>query len=327
MQSEVTVVIPAYNAGDVIEKCIESLRAQTILPFIIVVNDGSEDDTELKLKRYENEKEILVINENNMGVSAARNKGIKKCKTKYITFVDPDDQVDNTYISTLKDGFNHSDNIEMSICNFQSDLDGKNLGKYKFDSGIFDKNYVMNKLFLPNSISGSVCNKLFEVEKIKKNQILFDESLNISEDLKFCFDYLINCRGDIAISNVVHYYYHVGKTGLSSRVRIGTKDRITIPNQIKLFVSFLEEPVVGKNNKLEQNIRSLITITGVNFIRSLSFNKDEKNKIYILEIIKSNINFLLSNKQFSNKDKIKAIITLKFRIIISLYDWLKFRRL
>lgn len=324
MENEVTVVVPAYNASRSIEKCMTSLLNQTIIPFIIVVNDGSHDNTRQKLRKYENLINVLVIDEPNQGVSAARNKGIENCKTKYITFVDPDDHVDRNYISTLVNNFNSIDEVDMSICNFQSDLNGKAVRKCQFDNGIFNNFTIISKLFLLDSITGSVCNKLFKMSKIEKYDLKFSQTLSISEDLKFCFDYLKECKGKIITNNKVCYYYHVGDNGLSSNIRLGTNNQRSMLIQINLLLGFLSDPIVKKYEKIEQNIRGLITVTCVNLIRGLASN-DSENKLYAYRLIKKNISFLLNNREFNNKEKIKAIMSLKFGRILSLYDWIKYK--
>lgn len=324
MKEEVTVVVPAYNSERVIENCIRSLRSQTIVPYIIVINDGSSDETKIKLRKYNNMDKIMIINENNHGVSAARNRGIKECRTKYLTFVDPDDYVDRTYIATLLRGFTLADNAKMSICNFQTDVNGNLVKKHEFNDRVIDRNEAINELFLPNSISGSVWNKMFEIESIRKNNIEFDETLSISEDFKFCFDYLKKCRGKIVLNGSIHYYYHVGNSGLSSSVRLGTNNKTLPLIQTRLFLSFLDETIVRENKNLENNIRSLITITSVNSLRKLPTN-DRKNEAFLVAVIKKNINYLFVNNQFNNKEKLKAILTLKFRLVISIYDFLKWK--
>lgn len=324
MKNEVTVVVPTYNASRSIDKCITSLLNQTIMPFIIIVNDGSYDNTREKLQKYEKLDNILVLDEPNQGVSAARNKGLENCKTKYVTFVDPDDHVDRNYVSTLVNGFNLINKVDMSICNFQSDLNGKTLRKCQFDNGIFDNCTIISKLFLLNSVTGSVCNKLFKMSKIKEYGLRFNKDLSISEDLKFCFDYLKKCKGKIITNNTVCYYYHVGNGGLSSNIRLGTNNLKLMLVQISLLLNFLSDPIVKKNKKIEQNIRGLITVTCVNLVRGLAPN-DNKNKTYAYKLIRENIAFLLNNKEFNKKDKIKAVLSLKFIRILSLYDWLKYK--
>ncbi|MCK4622644.1 MAG: glycosyltransferase family 2 protein [Desulfuromonadales bacterium] len=91
MSALVSVIIPAYNAGSFIAEILSSVLAQTYRPLeIIVVDDGSQDDT--ARKAAECGAEIRVIRQENAGPSAARNTGIQTAKSEWIAFLDADDQ-------------------------------------------------------------------------------------------------------------------------------------------------------------------------------------------------------------------------------------------
>lgn len=91
----ISVVIPAYNSRDTICDCIDSVLGQTrqdLIKEIIVVNDGSTDDTaECIRKKYFDNKKIELIEKENGGVSTARNKGIKVARGKWVALLDSDD--------------------------------------------------------------------------------------------------------------------------------------------------------------------------------------------------------------------------------------------
>jgi glycosyltransferase involved in cell wall biosynthesis len=86
----VSVVIPTFDSGRWIAQAIDSALAQTVLPAqIIVVDDGSTDDTPLRLRPYA--RRVRVIRQVNQGVSAARNRGVAECTSDFIAFLDADD--------------------------------------------------------------------------------------------------------------------------------------------------------------------------------------------------------------------------------------------
>ena len=94
---KVSVIVPAYNAGDTLEKCINSILAQTLDEIeIIIVNDGSTDGTYEIISEYERKypDKIVGIHKENAGVSAARNDGLDAAKGTYIGFVDADDTIE-----------------------------------------------------------------------------------------------------------------------------------------------------------------------------------------------------------------------------------------
>ncbi|MEN6316053.1 MAG: glycosyltransferase family 2 protein [Clostridiaceae bacterium] len=90
---DLSIVIPAYNVSNYIDACITSILSQvTKYKYnIIIINDGSQDDTEQKLQKYKNRDNILIINQTNNGQAFARNRALEYCDGKYLMFVDADD--------------------------------------------------------------------------------------------------------------------------------------------------------------------------------------------------------------------------------------------
>ena len=98
-QPLISIIVPVYNCEEYIEKCIDSILHQTYQNFeVIVINDGSKDNTLEKLKKYINKNKITIISIENNGVSNARNLGIKNSKGDYICFIDSDDWVEKEYL-------------------------------------------------------------------------------------------------------------------------------------------------------------------------------------------------------------------------------------
>lgn len=88
----VSVIIPAYNSGNTIGDAIDSVLLQTVPVEVIVVDDCSTDDTDIKLHKYINDDRIHVIrNKKNMGVAASRNEGVNNATGQYVAFLDSDD--------------------------------------------------------------------------------------------------------------------------------------------------------------------------------------------------------------------------------------------
>lgn len=100
--ARLSVIVPVYNTGKYVEKCIDSLIHQTIKDEIeiIVVNDGSTDNSEEILKKYG--EQIKYYAKENEGIAKTRNFGIQKATSEYILFVDSDDSIDTTLIEKLK---------------------------------------------------------------------------------------------------------------------------------------------------------------------------------------------------------------------------------
>lgn len=99
---KISIIIPVYNVEKYVKKCLDSIKAQTMQDFeIIIVNDGSKDTSEQIIKKYQEDNRSMKIRyfkKENGGLASARNYGIKYAKGEYISFIDPDDYLDkNTY--------------------------------------------------------------------------------------------------------------------------------------------------------------------------------------------------------------------------------------
>lgn len=103
MEKLVSIIIPVYNCEKYIDTCIHSLQNQTYTNYeMIFVNDGSRDGSLEKLENAAyNDARMKIINQENKGVSSARNAGIDVAKGEYILFVDADDTVSPDYITNL----------------------------------------------------------------------------------------------------------------------------------------------------------------------------------------------------------------------------------
>lgn len=98
---KISIIIPIYNSEKCIEKCIESILNQKYNEFeLLLINDGSTDDSLKVIKKYEKNKKVRIFNNENHGVSYSRNYGIKKATGDYIMFIDNDDYIDEDYLST-----------------------------------------------------------------------------------------------------------------------------------------------------------------------------------------------------------------------------------
>ncbi|WP_175403734.1 glycosyltransferase family 2 protein [Caminibacter mediatlanticus] len=96
-----SVIIPLYNKEEYIKRAINSVLNQTFQQFeIIIVNDGSTDRSVEKVKEIKDSR-VRLINQENQGVSAARNRGIKEAKYDFIAFLDADDEWEKDYLKTI----------------------------------------------------------------------------------------------------------------------------------------------------------------------------------------------------------------------------------
>ena len=102
--SKLTIIIPIYNAKETLSYCLDSINKQTYSNFnVLLINDGSSDNSLSIARQYEKEFPLRyeVIDKENEGVAKTRQLGIKKAKSEYIMFIDNDDFIDETYVSSF----------------------------------------------------------------------------------------------------------------------------------------------------------------------------------------------------------------------------------
>lgn len=226
----ISIIIPAYNAADYISECIESIISQKTNSIeVIIINDGSTDDTEYICKKYENiDSRVKVISKKNMGVSSARNTGLKYSKGEWIMFIDADDWIDaDTFRMTIDYldsnttdlvAFSLSDNMipnaksnkvfSISMTNGKTEMFGRCiLSPLDWDS-LFSDSSLCNL-----NLNGPVA-KYYRKDIIKENNLLFNEDMIVAEDQDFNLQYL-SCAKKITYIDNSYYYVRVRKTSAS----------------------------------------------------------------------------------------------------------------
>lgn len=210
---KVSVIIPIYNEESYLKKCIDSVLKQTYHNIeVLLVNDGSTDNSFEICKKYaESDKRVIVLNQENMGVSAARNQGIRKSRGKYIVFVDSDDWIEAETIRNLID-IQSNYNYDLVIYgHYKDDLIAKKRDEYKQPKNIIkdkkDISYLLSDLILTERLN-ALWNKMYKSSIIKNYNISFSEKLNIAEDLLFNFQYFMNVNS-LFILGEPYYHYMV----------------------------------------------------------------------------------------------------------------------
>ena len=181
MYELVSIIIPAYNAGNTLERCIYSCVEQTYSNIeIIIVNDGSIDNTRNVCNCFtEKFTNIFVINKENEGLVVSRRVGLKSAKGKYIFFVDADDFLEK---NAIEKAINCGKEYDIVIANFAIENEhGKNLGrtnnfaKYSLGSS---EGLLAN--MLTKSITPSLCGRLIRKDIIMNVNV--PNAFTIGED-------------------------------------------------------------------------------------------------------------------------------------------------
>jgi len=170
---DVSIIIPVYNASKYLRRCLDSVLAQTFSDFeVILIDDGSTDDSGVICDDYTKDVRFRVIHQKNFGVSRARNVGIQESIGKYIVFVDADDYLNPTMLQRMLEVVRHHDECDVVLCGSTA-WESRAIKQYDD----FLEFIAFNEIWAPWA-------KMFKRDRIK---VLFDERYSIGEDLWFCY--------------------------------------------------------------------------------------------------------------------------------------------
>lgn len=187
----VSIIIPVYNVQDYIQDCLKSVLEQSYQNIeIIVVDDGSEDNTFEICKSLFSEKDnCKLIHQENQGVSSARNQGLKATEGDYIVFVDGDDLLCRDAVERMVMAIGDCDLVSGPIYEFTHDYQEKK-ESITCDDTIVDRDTFVKKCFKNRYLF--VCGRMYKKEIIAANNILFDEELIYAEDVEWLMRYIVH---------------------------------------------------------------------------------------------------------------------------------------
>lgn len=244
---KVSVIVPVYNSEKYLRDCLESLVNQTLDDIeIICINDGSKDKSVEILKEYKNkDSRIVIIDQLNQGVSAARNNALKIANGEYIGFVDSDDWVDTDYFESMYNAASKND-CDSVICGFEKAFNKDSSGKKYLK---FKKEKIYSKTADKYNIS-DIFKKAYLWNKIYKRSVINDLKLEFPpvssyEDMMFNHIFLHKSNKMVTVPNI-YYHYRINEDSLVH----SSQDE----NKIKDFKSeILKSIAYVKENRIKVN--------------------------------------------------------------------------
>lgn len=294
---KVSVIVPAYNVGQYISECINALLNQTYNNYeIIIINDGSTDNTLDVCMRFQNHNKINIINQENMGVSITRNNGIRLAKGKYIVFVDPDDIVSDKYLELLVKNI-VSYNADMAICEYTNSF--KEMDKNSSDNiSLVSAKDIIIQLVENKLKDAYIWNKIYKKDIIIAEGLYFPDKIKIWEDMYFLIQYLKKSNKVIKIPQVL-YYYRIRENSAvtSTESTANLKDKLYILNKLKMLFS------ENGYKELIANIEEIYVHTYLRYIFLLDKDKNSSRNAIKEELKKFKI--LLAGVKLNKKEIIK----------------------
>lgn len=215
----VSVLIPAFNAGRYLRQCLDSVLAQSWKNIqIVVVDDGSSDDTLAICRKYEEQySRISVYTQPNSGVAAARNALLERMTGEYVLFVDADDWIEPDMVEYLT-GLAVSDNADIAVCGFL--IDDAKAPVQENVSLVWEREYAVKEFLRHVEFNGSLCNKLIKTSILRG--IKFQGGISYGEDALFIWK-ILQCAGKITVSNRRLYHYRMNSASISHQAWLPAK--------------------------------------------------------------------------------------------------------
>ena len=213
--SKVSFIIPVYNCENYLLKCVEGIKNITAVDYeIILVDDGSKDQSGLICDRLSREdRRIICIHQENQGVSAARNTGLKAATGDYICFFDSDDEIEARKLDIVLRKLEQEKSVDMVIFGLSFDYYHKKRLYHRYEllpplTGVIDDKIwlrSLSDLYTTNALN-PIWNKIFRKEFLKEHNLYMREDMFLYEDLEYSICCMKHC-GQILFEPEIIYHY------------------------------------------------------------------------------------------------------------------------
>ena len=250
-----SIIIPVYNEAEFLNRCLDSIMAQTFIDFeAILVDDGSTDGSEHICDAYaEKDPHFRVIHKENGGLVSARNVGLFEAKGEYITYIDGDDWADPNMLQYVHDRLEESQvPLDMVLFGAEAKYSDRSVRLYNHvPEGNYDRKRLEKEVFpillsdrrkgfrLGSAITGHTWNKYCRRELQLENYVR-DERIKMFTDVPLTYECLLNCQ-NVYIGNEPLYYYN--KTNKHSITTVRQRNYLT--QSFGYLISYLHSRLKG----------------------------------------------------------------------------------
>lgn len=308
----ISIIVPVYNTEKYLEKCIESILSQSYDNIeILIVNDGSNDNSAQILEKYKSNLKIKIFEKKNEGLALARKLALENSKGEYICFVDSDDYIDKDYCKKLYENMINT-NSDISMCRFVRVLPDIRIKNSILNDKIeeYSKFEAISLLIQDKNIQNYVWDKMFKKHLFEGVNM---DSIKFYEDF-FTTKYIFEKANKLSIINEALYFYTYNPNSITSSMNKEkaicflkcTDDSYIFINKYKDKIPNWDKCILELSNKYV-------------FILRRIFTKDYKN-LPLYTNSKNNIHLFLSNEV----RYIKFHIRLKFFVFKNCLPLYKF---
>ncbi len=297
----ISVIIPVYNVAPYVARCVNSILHQSHIDMeIVLVDDGSTDGSGGIVDKFaERHKNIVAIHQENKGVSAARNAGLRMATGAYIGFVDPDDYIDRNmyhdlYLKLIKN------DADIAACCWQDEFETNDCitVQYAVDGVFSGEKAIEYDLSHGMFIT---CNKLFSRKAC--HDIFYDESVINGEDRLFDIMALLRAKRVVYVNKPYYHYYHRSNSAGTKKYTPRDKSLLDVCVKIKELVS-------GRGEVLQLLADAQLLLAYVQLLRMMKFNIHvyRSDGGYILGEMRKQIWRMLTNRYLKPMFKLKFLI-------------------
>lgn len=286
---KISIIIPVYNKGQYLNKCLQSIKNQSFKNFeVIIIDDGSTDNSINIIDTYiRNDKRFTKIESNHMGVGNARNKGLSNVNGDWVVFVDADDYLDSDYLNKM---IENSQKYDLVVSGLKYDKNGNVGESIVLPTHVFESSqikHIFTKSYFP-ILTVPYC-KMYKMNIIKKFDVKF-ENIQYGEDTLFTINYLKYVK-KISLLNYCGYYNRIINGTLSRKENIDVERSLN--EQINLIQDIWK---IGYQNEWTylylRNIKLILLNYKYNFYKFSNTCKNYRKKRLFKKIKLKNIDSL-----------------------------------
>lgn len=243
----ISVIVAVYNGGLFIRKGISSILEQSLCNIeLIIVNDGSTDETEIICNEYSRkDPRVHVFHEKHQGVAHARQVGINNACGIYTIHIDADDQISHNMLEEMYNAAKGA-NADFLICDYMEVNNNGTFYHAQRPTSLTPEGLVND--MTRRKLYGALWNKLIRTSCFQDNKVGFHEDLNMSEDMFFVFDVLPYCSKIVYLPKAFYSYDRTRNISSLTNMYL-SEDKSFYLQEIRWNDAVLKAPLVSKKNK------------------------------------------------------------------------------
>ena len=216
ISATISIIIPVYNVENYVSETLDSVKNQTSLPDeVIVINDGSTDNSFNIIKNYSDLKCFKIFETKNQGLGPTRNYGISLAKSDYIYFLDSDDIIENNFIYEMRKLINQYKNPDIILFSgktftHKKEIDNKINLKFTIEGQFFKGDKLLTKMVQKKETLPQSSRYLTKKELWTTNNLTYPNGIAEDENLFFP---LIALSNNTVVNKKTYYRYRVDRPG------------------------------------------------------------------------------------------------------------------